>query len=65
MSFESVVSEVRNRVVPDDDEREVLEAVVAALAARAEAALEELPVEADTRLVGSTAERMSVADSTA
>ena len=55
MSFESVVSEVRNRVVPDDDEREVLEAVVAALAARAEAALEELPVEADTRLVGSTA----------
>jgi tRNA nucleotidyltransferase (CCA-adding enzyme) len=55
MSFESVVSEVRNRVVPDDDEREALEAVVAALTARAEAALGELPVEADTRLVGSTA----------
>ncbi|WP_336136644.1 CCA tRNA nucleotidyltransferase [Natronomonas amylolytica] len=55
MSFESVLAEVRDRVVPDDDEREQLEAVVAELSDRAEAAIEELPVEADTRLVGSTA----------
>ncbi|QLD85699.1 CCA tRNA nucleotidyltransferase [Natronomonas halophila] len=55
MSFESVVEAVRDRVVPDDEEREQLEAVVAELTDRAEAAIAELPVEADTRLVGSTA----------
>jgi tRNA nucleotidyltransferase (CCA-adding enzyme) len=55
MSFESVLAEVRDRVVPDDDEREQLEAVVSELSDRAEAAIEEVPVEADTRLVGSTA----------
>ena len=51
MSFESVVSEVRNRVVPDDDEREALESVVAELSARAESAIAECAVDADTRLV--------------
>ncbi len=55
MSFESVVGEVRARVVPDDDERAALEAVVEELTARAEAAIADLPVDADTRLVGSTA----------
>jgi tRNA nucleotidyltransferase (CCA-adding enzyme) len=55
MTFESVVSEVRDRVVPQAEEREALERVVADLTARAEAAIEDLPVEADTRLVGSTA----------
>ncbi|MEF8807366.1 CCA tRNA nucleotidyltransferase [Natronomonas sp.] len=55
MSFESVLAEVRDRVVPDDNEREQLEAVVSELTDRAEAAIEEVPVEADTRLVGSTA----------
>ncbi|PSP44606.1 tRNA CCA-pyrophosphorylase, partial [Halobacteriales archaeon QH_10_70_21] len=53
MSLEAVLEAVRGRVVPDDDEREALEAVVAALTARAEAAIAELSVEADTRLVGS------------
>jgi tRNA nucleotidyltransferase (CCA-adding enzyme) len=55
MSFESVLAEVRDRVVPDDDEREKLEAVVTELSDRAEAAIEGVPVAADTRLVGSTA----------
>ncbi|PSP49177.1 CCA tRNA nucleotidyltransferase [Halobacteriales archaeon QH_7_69_31] len=55
MSFEAVVEEVRGRVVPDDDERAALESVVEELSARAEAAVAELPVEADVRLVGSTA----------
>ncbi|MFT4882806.1 MAG: tRNA nucleotidyltransferase (CCA-adding enzyme) [Natronomonas sp.] len=55
MSFESVVEEVRDRVVPDDEERAELETVVSELTDRAEAAIEEVPVEADTRLVGSTA----------
>ncbi|WP_254839619.1 CCA tRNA nucleotidyltransferase [Natronomonas marina] len=55
MSLESVVVEVRGRVVPDEAEREALESVVEELSARAEAAIADLPVEADTRLVGSTA----------
>jgi tRNA nucleotidyltransferase (CCA-adding enzyme) len=55
MSFEAVVDEVRARVVPDDDERTALEAVVADLTARAGTAVAGLPVEADVRLVGSTA----------
>ena len=55
MTFESVVAEIRDRVVPQTEEREALEAVIADLTERAEAAIDELPVEADTRLVGSTA----------
>ena len=55
MSLEAVLEPVRDRVVPDEAERAALESVVAELTDRAEAAIEELPVEADTRLVGSTA----------
>ncbi|PSQ41537.1 CCA tRNA nucleotidyltransferase [Halobacteriales archaeon SW_5_68_122] len=55
MSFESVLGEVRDRVVPGDDERAALESVVEDLTGRAEAAIGDLRVEADTRLVGSTA----------
>ena len=42
MSFESVLGEVRDRVVPDDDERAALESVVEDLTGRAEAAIEEI-----------------------
>jgi tRNA nucleotidyltransferase (CCA-adding enzyme) len=55
MTFESVVAEVRDRVVPDEAEIEALESAVDDLTARAETAIEDLSVEADTRLVGSTA----------
>jgi tRNA nucleotidyltransferase (CCA-adding enzyme) len=55
MSFESVVSEVRDRVVPDESEVADIEAVIADLTDRVAATIDELPVEADTRLVGSTA----------
>jgi tRNA nucleotidyltransferase (CCA-adding enzyme) len=55
MSFEAVAAEIRARVVPDDGERAALEAVVEELRGRAEAAIADLPVEADVRLVGSTA----------
>ena len=55
MSFESVVDGVRDRVVPDEDELRALEAAVEELTDRAETAIEALPVEADTKLVGSTA----------
>jgi tRNA nucleotidyltransferase (CCA-adding enzyme) len=55
MSFESVLKRVRDRVVPDAEEAAELEAAVDALTERAEAALEDLPVEADVLLVGSTA----------
>jgi tRNA nucleotidyltransferase (CCA-adding enzyme) len=55
MSLEAVLETVRARVVPDDDERAALESVVEDLTGRAEAAIDDLPVEADTRLVGSTA----------
>ena len=55
MSLEAVLETVRDRVVPDDDERAALESVVEDLTGRAEAAIEDLRVEADTRLVGSTA----------
>jgi len=55
MSLEAVLETVRGRVVPDDDERAALESVVEDLTDRAEAAIEDLRVEADTRLVGSTA----------
>ncbi|CAI48251.1 tRNA adenylyltransferase, CCA-adding [Natronomonas pharaonis DSM 2160] len=55
MSLESVLSSVRDRVVPEASEQEALQAAVAKLTARAEAAITDLPVTADTRLVGSTA----------
>ncbi len=55
MSFESVVDEVQRRVVPDDAERRALESAVEELTDRATAAIEPLPVAADTKLVGSTA----------
>jgi tRNA nucleotidyltransferase (CCA-adding enzyme) len=55
MSFESVVDEVRERVVPEPPEVRALEAAIDELTDRAAAAIEELPVEADTKLVGSTA----------
>jgi tRNA nucleotidyltransferase (CCA-adding enzyme) len=55
MSLEAVLETVRDRVVPDDDERAALESAVEDLTDRAEAAIEDLRVEADTRLVGSTA----------
>ena len=55
MSFESVVGEIRDRVVPETSEVESLEAAVEALTERAEAAIADLPVSAETELVGSTA----------
>ncbi|QLD89469.1 CCA tRNA nucleotidyltransferase [Natronomonas salina] len=55
MSFESVEKEVRDRVVPDPAEVADLESVVADLTDRAEAAVADLPVNADVLLVGSTA----------
>ena len=55
MSFESVVEEVRDRVVPEEPEREALESAVEGLTERATAAIAGLPVTAETRLVGSTA----------
>jgi tRNA nucleotidyltransferase (CCA-adding enzyme) len=54
MSFESVLGDVRDRVVPDESEVRDLEAAIEALTTRANAAIEALPVAADTRLVGST-----------
>jgi len=53
--FDAVVERVRERVTPTPDERETLERVVADLTGRAEAAVAELPVDADILLVGSTA----------
>jgi tRNA nucleotidyltransferase (CCA-adding enzyme) len=56
--FDDVVARVRERVVPDADERERLDSVVATLRERTEAALAELPVDAnavEVVLVGSTA----------
>ncbi len=55
MSFESVVSEVRSQVVPNETELRALEIVVDDLTARANAAVDELSVDAETKLVGSTA----------
>ncbi|MCU4718833.1 CCA tRNA nucleotidyltransferase [Halapricum hydrolyticum] len=53
--FDAVVSTVRERVEPDREERTRLHAAVDALIERIEAAIEELPVEADVVQVGSTA----------
>jgi tRNA nucleotidyltransferase (CCA-adding enzyme) len=53
--FERVVARVRERVVPDDDERAEMEAAAAEVVDRAAAAVAELDVEADVVRVGSTA----------
>jgi tRNA nucleotidyltransferase (CCA-adding enzyme) len=56
--FDEVVARVRERAVPDDEEYDRLDAVVATLRERTEAALADLPVDADdvgVVLVGSTA----------
>lgn len=53
--FESLVAAVRESVDPAPDEQERMEQVVTALIERAEAVIEELPVEADVVRVGSTA----------
>jgi len=59
--FDAVVSTVRERVEPDREERRRLRDAVAELTDRIEAALEELPVEADVIQVGSTARETWIA----
>ena len=54
-AFDEVVGAVRERVRPDDDERERMRAAVATLRERAEDAIDDLPVDADVLQVGSTA----------
>ncbi|WP_327050927.1 CCA tRNA nucleotidyltransferase [Halomicrococcus gelatinilyticus] len=54
-AFEDAVATVRERVEPDRAERERLREVVARLVERTEAAVADLPVEADVLQVGSTA----------
>ena len=53
--FAAVVERVRERVTPDDDERTRLRAATDRLTDRTDAAVDELPVDADVLLVGSTA----------
>jgi len=53
--FDAVVEAVRERVSPTDDERARLQRVADAVMADAEAAVAELPVDADVVQVGSTA----------
>jgi len=56
--FDAVVERVRERVVPDGDERARLDSVVATLRERTDAAIADLPLDADdvdVVLVGSTA----------
>ena len=53
--IDAVVEAVRSRVEPDKEERAALDAVVGELTRRAEAAIADLPVEADVVLAGSTA----------
>ena len=53
--FAAVVERVRERATPDADERERLRAATDRLVDRTEAAIDELPVDADVILVGSTA----------
>ena len=55
MSFESVIGEIHDRVVPEQSEVEALESAVEALTERARTAIAALPVTAETKLVGSTA----------
>ncbi|RRJ32516.1 CCA tRNA nucleotidyltransferase [Halocatena pleomorpha] len=54
-AFDAVTDRARSRVDPDPTERERLGAVAETLIARAETAVEELPVSADVLQVGSTA----------
>jgi len=53
--FDAVVERVRERVTPDDDERERLDRVVAELRERTRDAVADLPVDAEIVQVGSTA----------
>ena len=53
--FAAVVDRVRERVTPDADERDRLRAATDRLTDRTEAAVADLPVDADVVLVGSTA----------
>ncbi|ELZ27614.1 tRNA CCA-pyrophosphorylase [Halosimplex carlsbadense 2-9-1] len=53
--FDAVVERVRERVTPDDDERERLGRAVAELRERTREALADLPVDAEIVQVGSTA----------
>ncbi|MFW5940136.1 MAG: CCA tRNA nucleotidyltransferase [Halolamina sp.] len=54
-ALDAVLERVSERVTPDAAERERLRSVVADLRARTEAAIDELPVDADVRQVGSSA----------
>jgi tRNA nucleotidyltransferase (CCA-adding enzyme) len=54
-TLDAVLAAVHDRVTPDAAERERLDSVAADLAARAERAVADLPVEADVVRVGSTA----------
>ncbi|WP_324665138.1 CCA tRNA nucleotidyltransferase [Haloarcula sediminis] len=53
--FDAVVSRVRERVTPDDGERERLQQAAATVMERAREAVADLPVEAEVLQVGSTA----------
>ncbi|WP_132058109.1 CCA tRNA nucleotidyltransferase [Halorussus amylolyticus] len=53
--FEAVVAGVGERIDPDERERERMREAVGALTERADAAIADLPVDADVRQVGSTA----------
>ena len=53
--FDAVVARIRDRVTPAAEERERLESVVSQLTERAEAAIADVPVDAEVILVGSTA----------
>jgi len=52
--LERVLAPVRERVTPDADEREAMEAATAALESRTREAVADLPVDADVLRVGST-----------
>ncbi|WP_256402997.1 CCA tRNA nucleotidyltransferase [Halorubrum salinum] len=53
--LDAVLARVRDRVIPEPEERERLRAVAADLTARAREAIADLPVDADVVQVGSTA----------
>lgn len=59
--LDTVLADVRKRVLPDPAERERLRTVAGELTTRAQAAIADLPVEADVVQVGSTARRTWVA----
>ncbi|MBP1988276.1 CCA tRNA nucleotidyltransferase [Halolamina salifodinae] len=54
-ALDAVLTSVSERVTPDADERERLREVADELAERADAAIDDLPVDADTMQVGSSA----------